>query len=295
MGWSGRLGGLLAIVALTGTMSLAAQRPPARINGLIVGQVVDERTGRPVSGATVWLGGSPNAGVARQATPARILTGPDGRFLFTGLAAGRYLVVANKNGYLIDPADGPAPPVALTAETPAAEVTVRLSRTAAIGGLVMDESGEPLVRVQVAALRKSVVGGRPQFTQVGASMTDDRGAYRIANLRPGDYLIAASVPPRAFGLDIAREFKQHGGEGHSMGPLLQLQDFVLQLGGGAPLPPPPTDGRLQVYPQTFYPGVDGVSQAGVITLASGDEFGSADLALRPSDVSSIRGQSSAPS
>jgi hypothetical protein len=286
-----RLGVLLVSAALAATAGLAAQRTSPAINGLIVGQVVDARTGRAVSGATVWLGGAPNAaGVVRQAIPTRILTGADGRFLFAGLAAGRYLVVAGKSGYIAESPDAPPPTVILNTETPAVEVAIQLARAAAIGGTIQDEAGEPLVRVAVTALRKAVVGGRPQFTQAGNSMTDDRGAYRISNLRPGEYLVAASSPPRAFSREIAREFKQHGGEGHSMGPLLQLEDFVLQLGGGAPLPPPPADGRLQVYPQAFYPGVDSASQAGVITLGSGDEFGSADLALRPSDVTSVRGQ-----
>lgn len=297
MGAGRRLGVPLMIAGLCATAGLGAQRASraTAINGLIVGQVVDARTGRPVSGATVWLGGTASGGVIRQTSPTRILTGTDGRFYFSSLNAGAYTVNSSKPGYLAGTAgrtapEGPAPPIVLSAEAPVAEATIRMWRSATIGGSVVDEAGEPVVRVMVRALRKSIIGGRPLFGDAGFALTDDRGAYRIANLRPGDYVVLTSEPPRAFSRDIAREFKAHGGEGHTMLPMLQLDDYVVQLGTGAPVPPPPTNGQLRVYPQTFYPGTDAVSQAGIVSLGTGDEFLSADLALRPTAVTSVRGQ-----
>src|SRR5690606_31165264 len=120
------------------------------INGLIVGQVVDARTGRPVSGATVWLGGTASGGVIRQTSPTRILTGTDGRFYFSSLNAGAYTVNSSKPGYLAGTAgrtapEGPAPPIVLSAEAPVAEATIRMWRSATIGGSVVDEAGEPVV------------------------------------------------------------------------------------------------------------------------------------------------------
>ena len=70
--------------------------------GMIVGQVVDAGTGRPVSGAIVSYSGPPppRPPVRAAATsPPRILTGPDGYFVFRGLRAGNYGISAQKPGY----------------------------------------------------------------------------------------------------------------------------------------------------------------------------------------------------
>lgn len=290
-----RLGGLGALVAMAAwTMGLAAQRPSAvPATGLIVGQVVDGETGRPV-GLTMVRLGAMAGGVLRQSVQTTLMTGSDGRFVFRGLPAGSYTVMARKAGYL--PATfgtrspGATPrAVLLSATNLAADVPVRMWKAASIGGTVTDESGEPLVRVPIAVLRKFMTGGRPRFADVSRSMTDDRGMYRVGDLIPGQYLVATSAPPRAFSLALARELA-HGGAGHTIGPGIQVDDFIIQLGAGLPTPPPPEGGRLRVYPLTFYPGTESATQAGVITLQAGEEYGVADVQLRPSGVAAVRGR-----
>src|SRR5688500_4198537 len=62
--------------------------------GLIVGQVVDGDSGKPIAGAIVSLGaaaGPPQA--------PRVLTGSDGRFVFRDLPRGSFPIVATKPGY----------------------------------------------------------------------------------------------------------------------------------------------------------------------------------------------------
>ncbi len=55
--------------------------PPQRGTGLVVGQVVDAGSGRPVAGAIVILGPPTSAA-------PRVLTGGDGRFVFRDLRRG---------------------------------------------------------------------------------------------------------------------------------------------------------------------------------------------------------------
>lgn len=284
-----RRGGLVALSVVACTMGLAAQRPPAApATGLIVGQVVDGVTGRPIGQTMVTLGAMAGGSI-RQSVPTRILTGSDGRFVFRDLPAGSYTVMARKAGFLAGTSGTRSPggtpqAVLLSATNSAADVPVRMWKAASISGTVTDESGEPLVRVQIAVLRKLMTGGRPRFTPVSHSMTDDRGMYRVGDLIPGQYLVATSAPPRAFSLAVAREVAPHGGPG------IQVDDFIIQLGDGIPTPPPPDVGRLRVYPLTFYPGTESATQAGVITLRAGEEYGVADLQLRPSGVAAVRGR-----
>jgi hypothetical protein len=72
-------------------------------------------------------------------------------------------------------------------------VTIRLFKFATIGGLVVDDQGEPVVGVTVRAYRRSLVAGRRVLSQVAqTAATDDRGMYRLSALVPGEFVI--SVP-----------------------------------------------------------------------------------------------------
>src|SRR5687767_9938879 len=66
------------------------------MSGLIVGQVVDAGSGRPLAGALVAISGPPVRGAV---PPPGVLTGNDGRFVFRGLPRGNYNLVAHKAGF----------------------------------------------------------------------------------------------------------------------------------------------------------------------------------------------------
>ena len=63
---------------------------------------------------------------------------------------------------------------------------IRLWKGGAITGRVLDEAGEPLVDVAVAAVRRSSDG---RLLTGPTARTDDRGVYRLATLTPGSYLV----------------------------------------------------------------------------------------------------------
>jgi hypothetical protein len=291
------VGSALAVLAVASTVAFGAQRGPAS-DGLIVGQVIDATTSRPIGQAVVGLGGAPVAsrGAPPAAAPTRILTGSDGRFVFRDLPPGSYTVRADKAGYLAGASGqrtpgGAARPVPLPAGGRSGDVVVRMWKAATIAGMVMDEAGEALVRVEVGVFRRTTVGGRPQFTAAGQATTDDRGSFRFGNLSPGDYLVGTTAAPLAMPLSLVREFaRTHGGAGHGFGAGMQVGDFVIQFRGGHPVPPPLVAGRLRVYPQSFYPGSESPAGALTVTLAAGETRSGIDLHVRPSTASAVRGR-----
>jgi hypothetical protein len=181
---------VLAAVLSAATLSEAQVLPPLPGStttptgtGLIVGQVVDGATGKGVAGALVMLGSR------------RALTTNDGRFVFRNLGEGSHSLTAAKAGYL-EGAFGarrpgaPSLPVALADGERRGDIVVRLWKHGAITGTIVDEAGEPLIGIQVTAMRRVMVGGRRRFQPASTGNTDDRGTFRIARLAPGEYVVA---------------------------------------------------------------------------------------------------------
>ena len=274
--------------------SLQVPSPPQRSNGLIVGQVVDADSGRPVAAAIVWLAGPP--GPNGQPHP-RVLTGSDGRFVFRDVRRGEYNITAIKAGYA-DGAYGRSHPAGLNRSLSINDgerngaVVIRVWRLAAISGTILDESGERLVGVQVRAFRRSVAGGRRRFLATSSAPSDDRGIYRIGNLIPGDYVVATisrqtivplslyrNLPPGANERNIPVEAGLLSpAEGTGLA-VLPVGNAGLVLGRGSPTPPPMLDGRLAIYPPTFHPSTTQGSAGTMITLRPGEEHVNADLQL----------------
>jgi hypothetical protein len=187
---------LLTVVAAH-TIRAQSQQPPRdqpatqRGTGIVRGRVVDASTKRPLRGVVIALG------------DASTLTDGDGRYEMRELAAGRYTVSARFDGYLTTAFGqtrplGAGTPVVLRAGQIAANVDIELPRGAAIAGTLRDENGDVVPGAQVRALRPTYSEGRKTLaldtntTTLG--ITDDRGAFRIYGLIPGDYYVAALVP-----------------------------------------------------------------------------------------------------
>jgi protocatechuate 3,4-dioxygenase beta subunit len=277
-------------------LSLALQVPrQARVtesfSAMIVGQVVDGESGRPVNGAIVTLSGA----VGPDGTPMpRRLTGKDGWFVFRNLRRGSYRILAAKPGY-VDGAygrtrpGGPSQSLQLGDGERTGDATVRVWRNASISGTVVDEAGERLIGVRVQAYRRTVVMGNRRYVPAGSALTDDRGIYRISGLMPGDYIVGAIarqtiVPLSTPDLEVrvaGLAANQLPNRSFSPSPLLQIRDAGLALGNGVPIPPPVENGRVATYPPTFHPNAPSADAATVIPLRPGAEHPSADLQLRP--------------
>ena len=194
----------------------------------------------------------------------------------------------------------------LTSAQRTADVAVRIWKNSVIAGTIVDEAGEPVVGVQVRAARRVFSGGRRRFVPGGpTATTDDRGAYRLSALLPGEYLIATSPPMLSATLSVFADISRSGRGGvGEMAALLppggaangiQVGDAQLMLGRGGVIPPPPVAGRMQIYPPTFYPSAAAPAQATTITVASGEERAGVDLQLVPVPTVRVSGTVMGPS
>ena len=274
--------------------------PPQRGTGLVVGQVVDAGSGRPVAGAIVILGPPTSAA-------PRVLTGGDGRFVFRDLRRGEYPITATKPGFADGAhgrtrAGGPAVPLSLNENDRVGDVVIRLWKHASISGTVVDESGERLVAVPVRAYRRTVVGGRRRYVASTIATTDDRGIFRVGSLIPGDYIVSTvarqvSVPlsmyrNRVPGAPERNLLAEVGMLAPSDGPgvgVLETGNGGIVLGRGSQVLPPGPDGRLFVYPPTFHPSTTAGGAGAVITVRPGEEYLNADLQLTPVPTATVSG------
>ncbi len=302
---------VLTVLMVLGA-SMAAQTPaPQPHDGVITGQVVDAVSGRPVGAVIVSItvavvarltvvDGRVGAGSGQA---PRILTGGDGRFVFRGLPEGSFTIAAVKGGYA-DGASGrrviggPSQPVVLTAAERSADIAVRIWKNGAITGTIVDEAGEPVVGVQLRALRRTFTAGRRRFVSSGASVaTDDRGSYRFTGLLPGEYLILASPPSLSVKASIFPDAVRSGRGSAELASAvppgsanaIQVGDALVMLGRGGAIPPPPAGGRMQIYPTTFYRSALVPAQASTVALGSGEERIGIDLQLQPVPTARVTG------
>jgi protocatechuate 3,4-dioxygenase beta subunit len=159
----------------------------------VKGRVVDESS-QPVAGAEIRVAPSEGRGPARifrramaGPSPPSAVTGAEGSFMVTGLAAGAYDVTASHDGFSPKTASSlPAP-----AKQPAGWPAIVLSGGVAVAGVVRDEQGAPIVGAMVSLFGEGA--------DASASSTDVAGAFRVSNLAKGrPLMLTANAPGYAF-------------------------------------------------------------------------------------------------
>lgn len=294
----------------------AGQAAPPSPTGVVVGTVVDAGTGRPIPGAEVMVGAQPTLGTVQAGTPPptprRLIANANGRFVVTAVPTGPLMLSVTAPGYLPGGhgqrrPGGPTRALVMADGQREGPVTIRLWKPAAIEGRLVDEAGEPIVRASVRALRRMWNAGKATFVSSASTNTDDRGAFRLAGLVPGDWCV---VVPATYDTTPASVHDEFMGATLRGGPAPQALTTAIRNSGG---PTPgnagervgqfvvassgPTNGisisddarRVLVYPTLFYPalGQDGIE---VVTLDSGQELGGVELQSIPTATVSVTGQ-----
>jgi len=256
----------------------------------VSGTVVDGASGRPLPGAIVVLYQRSGAPLA---AAQRVITDTRGRFVFADLAAASgYSVEASLPGYLTGEYGRSTPGstlsrFALVEHEWLSTVRITLWRPGAISGTVLDEHGAPLVGIYVRVLAQLRVAGRSHLAAGFFTTTDDRGAYRVAGLLPGRYMVHVPVSQGAQ--------PASAGPPVSAGPAGQVPDLIdvddqLQLAVSRyPIPAPTAAGDLQAYPPTFHPAARTMAAAAVVELGFGEERRSIDLQLTPVQAVRVSG------
>ena len=300
-------------------------------DALVAGRVVDAVTGKAVTGVVVTLtpraapGAPPLPVPARgeipdpTTQPVRVLVDAGGRFAFTALRAGHYDVTAARRGYVAGAfgklrADGAGIPFALDPSERRTDVVIRVWKHASIAGIVVDEANEPVVGVSVFLQRREWIGGELRLNAApSTATTDDRGAYRIGSLLPGDYLVVVpstqdTIPTSALDQvttnpspppDIRDAVATVAGQALPLGhrDVQRAGDFVLHGRPRAVITPDPTsDGGVTVYPTAYLPEAPGtVSTATLITLAASEARVVTPIRLRPTSSVRVSGLVTGPS
>jgi len=150
------------------------------------GRILDDIRHEGVARARVTLSGS------ALSQPMSAYTDDQGNFSFGGIRASRYQLSIEKAGYFpIRPGASDAPLI-VEAQSQITDLgSVVIVKTRAIKGEVKWSSGDPAERVVVHAL--GVSRGRAVFRagEVLLAPTNERGEFRLQNLRPGRYVAYA--------------------------------------------------------------------------------------------------------
>jgi protocatechuate 3,4-dioxygenase beta subunit len=258
-----------------------AQQQTPQGTSVISGRVLAADTGRPVKRARVTVAaGGPGGGRGNGAA----ITDDQGRYSIGALGAGNYNITASKAGF-VDSIYGqrrplqPGTPLTLGDGQTATNVDLRLIRGGVITGRVGDEDGEPLARALVTVQRYQYIRGERQLTPAGGDQTDDRGAFRIFGLPPGDYYVSATT----------------SGLGELLGRGMQQLAAGLALGGGRGGAGAfagfggPEQPAASGYAPTYYPGVVSPAEAGKVVVGAGQEVGSIDFQIQLVPLATISG------
>jgi hypothetical protein len=162
----------------------------------IGGTVVDAVSEQPLRAAQVRLRGiaGASAPVSQSMTAS---TDATGHFVFEGISAGRYLLLASHDGYVNGNNDNPGLRGKLLSVAPGQhlnDLIVRLLPDGVIAGHITNEAGKPLRGVSVQAMKSSYPRGRRELHDVAHATANEAGEYQITGLTPGKYYIRAKVP-----------------------------------------------------------------------------------------------------
>ncbi|HKW02214.1 MAG TPA: carboxypeptidase regulatory-like domain-containing protein [Vicinamibacterales bacterium] len=168
---------------------LDSQTPASQVVASIAGTVVDGQTGEPIASAAVFL-----RPLHKAEGSCGVSNFGDGKFLCEVFAPGEFQLSATHRGYspgdfgMRTSTDVPQP-FDLAAGEHATAVTLRLWKNGTITGRALDAAGEPIVNASVSAIWM-YQSGPARFMRSPTTTTDDRGIYRLAEMSPGDYVIA---------------------------------------------------------------------------------------------------------
>lgn len=238
----------------------------------ISGVVVDALGNVPVARAQV--------SISRDNDQTSMVAGNDGRFMFEGLAAGKYSLSAAATGYLEEAYNqhGAFSVAIVTGKGQDTEhLMFRLHLQAVISGRVTDEHGEPVRSAQVALFASDLMRGSHAKFMRAQTQTNDLGEYRFAHLAPDKYYLAVQARPWYAQSRLSAQMGQGPGPLGNGGPSLSLSG-----------PGVDSDPILDVvYPITFYPGVtDERSSAGLV-LSAGEKQ-EANIALEAVAATHLR-------
>ena len=160
----------------------------------LAGKAINAVTGSPLSRATVSLE------LAKDGTLfASVLTDENGAFQFLHLPADRYILRGSHRGYLTTAYDAhdnfTTALVTGDGQDCCTNLQLHLVPGGVIAGTVMEDSGDPVARGQVALYRETSPSGDGRIRRVHQANVDEAGRYEFTGLEPGSYFLSAIGQP----------------------------------------------------------------------------------------------------
>jgi hypothetical protein len=263
----------------------AAPAAEAASTAVVAGTVVsDEAQPRPVRRAKLTIAGGGLRG------SRDTVTDDQGRFAFSGLAAGDYTLMAAKAGWITTyfgshhPGVRPygSAPLTMAAGERNTTLVLRLLHGSAVSGTILDHAGRP-ADVIVRLLQFRITNG--QRTLVGASgahttdSTDDRGMYRLYGIAPGEYVVSTVI--QSFGEEDLHQVTA---------AVLQSAARATSAGAVAPSGSAPSDqGPTVAYANVYYPGTVDMAEAAIVKIGPDEDKSGVDFSLQLVPTAQISG------
>src|ERR1035441_8429130 len=232
---------LIASVLLGEAAQVSGQEDPPvpPKTGSIAGVAIDEKSGEGIAKALIILRRDQQGGLGE-------ITDAKGKFTLRDVDPGVYTLSVERDGYVA--VRGQPQTVSVQAGKTTSDVKLKLLRTGAVSGRILDADGDPISGVGVVILpARAIKNARP----VSFATTNDRGEYRIFHIPPGGYRVSATYTPTE-GYDGVRMQRPAGAEAAS---------------------------GSEAYPTMYYPATTDPRQATVLTVEPGTEIHGIDLQL----------------
>jgi hypothetical protein len=212
----------------------------------IEGQVLNGVTGEPLKKTAVTL---QTIGSTR-GQPTVTVTDAGGQFAIQDIDPGRYVLSAERNGFVRQSygsrsSNRPGTTLTLERGKRVTDIVIKLMPQGVITGRIVDEDNDPIFNVTVQTLRYGYTQGKRQLVPASAEQSNDLGEYRIHGLPAGKYYVIATVRNRP-------------GE--------------------------------ESYPSVYYPGASDPTTAIQVDVAAGSEVRGIDMTLSRAHTVRVRGK-----
>ncbi|MCU1286434.1 MAG: hypothetical protein JWO13_2784 [Acidobacteriales bacterium] len=221
----------------------------------VAGMVVNAIDGSPVARCQVLIKPDPFGDPRTMSKPMTVITAEDGRFLFSGVAEGKYTMIARRNGFRVQPLnenEGLTSAVVVGPGKDSQNIIFRVQPSASITGRVEDEFGDPVANAQVSIFRRAPLQGKTIAYPRGRTAANDEGVYHFYRQPPGEYFLVV----------VGRPWYTQFAPYHNS---LNDDSSARKLEDG--------DADLDVaFPLTYYPGTVDVANAMPVRLHPGERF-----------------------
>jgi len=261
---------ILVILIATGPQ-IRAQAPATY---RIAGKVVSSVDNHPLQRATVDILSTPDRKVAQTVSSDEF-----GRFAFTGVPAGTFILRGNAPGYVAteyEQHDGFDTGIATGTGVDTESLVLKVRAEGTITGTILDESAEPVDHAQVRLFRQTHAYGDSRIISAGIANTNDLGRFEVLHLQPGTYFLAVSATPwyathpDPAAASPADYMVSTRGQQLSSAQM-QAYNRGLQALQAMPTVSSSVDPTLDVaYPVTYYPGGTDSADATPILIRGGN-------------------------